>query len=99
MTDEETDAGVMRLIRKHVDIKRKIACVRDRLHELGRGAEAAAVSLRNMNSGDYEKTKTEFDSVDWSGISDALGKLVELKIERDRIEDCLREASLEGLTR
>ena len=99
MTDNETDAGAMRLVRKHLDIKRKLACARDHLHELGRSAEAAAVSLRNMNSGDYEKTRTEFDAVDWFGISNALGELLELKIERERIEDCLREASLGDLIR
>ena len=97
MTDEETDAGAMRLIRKYTDIKRKFACMRDRLHELSGGAENASLSLRNMHFGDYAKTKTEFDAVDWSGISNALGKLIELKIERERIEGCLREASLEGL--
>ena len=97
MTDEETDAGTMRLIRKYVDIKRKKACVGDQLHELKRGAEAAALSLRNMNSGDYEKTRTEFDAVPWAEISSCLGKMVELLKERVRIEGCLREASLGDL--
>ena len=99
MTEDETDAGTMRLVRKYVDIRRKHACVSDRLHELGRGAEAAAASLRNMNSGDYGKTRTEFDAVDWVGISNVLGELLGLKIERERIESCLREASLGDLIR
>ncbi len=97
MTEEEADAGAMRLIRKYDDIKRKNACVRDRLHELARDAEAAAISLMNMNGGDYEKTKAKFDAVDWSGISNTIGDLAELKMERKRIDGCLREAGLDGL--
>ena len=46
-----------------------------------------------------QQTKAGFDAVDWSGISDALGKLVELKIEMDRIEECLRGAGLGDLIR
>ncbi len=97
MTNEETDSGAMRLIRKYSDVKRRKACVSDRLHELTRGAESAAMSLRNANLGDYEKTKAEFDTVDWQSISNTLGELAELKIERERIEGCLREAGLDGL--
>ena len=99
MTDDEADAGLMRLVRKYGDIKKKIVCVQERIHELKDGAESASMSLGNMNLGDYEKTKTEFDAVDWSGISNALGELLELKIERERIEGCLRDANLEELIR
>ena len=94
MTDDETDAGLMRLVRKYGDIKKKIVCVHERLHELTGGAEGAAMSLRNMKFGDYEKTKIAFDAVEWAGISNNLGKLVELVRERSRIESGLSDADL-----
>ena len=99
MTDEETDAGVGRLVKRYADTKKRIACIRSRIQEMDKGAERAGTSLRNMHLGDYEQTKAEFDAVDWSGISDALGKLVELKNEKERIEECLRGAGLEDLIR
>ncbi len=99
MTDEETDAGVGRLVKRYADTKKRIACIRSRTQEMGKDAERARMSLRNMHLGDYEQTKAGFDAVDWSGISDALGKLVELKIEMDRIEECLRGAGLGDLIR
>ena len=52
------------------------------------------MSLRNMKFGDYEKTKIEFDAVEWAEISDNLGKLVELVRERSRIESGLNDADL-----
>lgn len=94
MTEDKTDAGVGRLTRRYAEVQRKIASVNGFLHEKGAGAERAAVSLRNMNFGDYEKTKSEFDAVPWAEISDHLGKLAELARERDRIQDCLRQAGL-----
>ena len=99
MTDDEADAAAMRLIRKYVSIKQKIACVGDHLNDLKDGAENASVSLRNMNVGDYERTKAGFDAVPWAEISSCLGKMVEMSKERARIEECLREASLGDLIR
>ena len=99
MTDDEADAAAMRLIRKYVAIKQKIACVGDQLHDLKDGAETASVSLRNMNFGDYERAKAKFDAVPWAEISSCLGKMVGLLKERARIEECLREASLGDLIR
>ena len=99
MTDNEADAAAMRLVRKYVAIKQKIACMGDRLHELKDGAENASMSLRNMSLGNYERTKADFDAVPWAEISSCLGKMVEISKERVRIEECLREASLGDLIR
>ena len=94
MTDDEADAGLMRLVRKYGDIKKKIVCVGDQIHEMKDGAENASMSLRNMNFANYERTKAKFDAVPWAEISSCLGKMVDLSKERGRIEECLREASL-----
>ena len=97
MTEDETDAGIGRLARRYAEIQRQIACVKGFLHEKGKGAEGAAMSLRNMNSGNYEKTKKAFDAVPWVEISNHLGELIELSRERKRIQDCLHQAGLGAL--
>ncbi len=97
MTEDETDAGVGRLARQYAEIQRQIASVKGFLHEKGAGAETATVSLRNMNFGDYEKTKKAFDAVPWAEISNHLGELAELARERKNIQDCLHQAGLGAL--
>ncbi len=97
MTENDTDADIGRLARRYAEVRRQIASITGFVNEKGAGAEAAAMSLRNMNFGDYEKTKQAFDAVPWAEISTHLGELAELGGERSRIQECLRQAGLGSL--
>ena len=95
MTEDETDAGVGRLARKLTEVKRKLACAKDRLKEFEPAATGLSACFNVRQAPDYEKLQALCRETDWRSLVETANALVTLTEEKTRLEECLREAGVD----
>ena len=98
MTEEETDAGVGRLARKYAEVKRKLACVKDRLAENREGIGSLHAALKVEPIDGFDWPQKACAAIDWPTIQRDASLLSELGAEKARLEGALQEAGLGNLT-
>ena len=96
MTDEETDAGVGRLVRRYADIKKKVACLTDQIQKHS-GAVTQAGSNMKLNNHLYGSLLSAWDVVDWEALGKNMESLREQVADKERLEGLLNDAGLGGL--
>ena len=96
MTDEETDAGVGRLVRLYADTKKKMACLTDQIQKQS-GAVTQVGSNMKLNSNLYGSLLSAWDVVDWEALGKNMESLREQVAEKERLEGLLSDVGLGGL--
>ena len=81
MTDEETDAGVGRLVRRYADTNKKVACLTDRIQKQS-GAVTQAGSNMKLDRRLYGSLLSAWDVVDWEALGKDMESLREQVAER-----------------
>lgn len=97
MTNEGTDAGVGGLARKYADVKRKLACVKDRLAEHQERVSSLHAALKVEPIDGFDWPKKACSEIHWPAIQRDVSLLSELGAEKARLEDALQEVGLGNL--